>query len=124
MVVAVTKFADRVTAAAGSIDGLLGTVTTQVQDADFDAAKGAAGQIAAIALTEQSWLLSHPAKACYEPYHATAMETYAELMTTATTIAKHADEADANAIHNDVAHSHLDVSTLKQAASKAVTACA
>ena len=124
VVVAVTKFADRVTAAAGSIDGLLGTVTTQVQDADFDAAKGVADQIAAIALTEQSWLLSHPSKACYEPYHATAMETYGELLTAATTIAKHADEADANAIHNDVAHSHLDVSTLKQAASKAVTACA
>jgi hypothetical protein len=121
---AVTRFADHITAAAGSIDGLLGTIATEVQDGDFAAATNAADGIAAIALTERSWLLSHPAKACYRPYHQLAMATYGELLTSAATIATDAAAGDANSIHNDVAHSHLEVSTLKQAGAKAVIACA
>jgi hypothetical protein len=124
VVLAVTRFADRVAAAAGSIDGLLDIVANQVQAADFAAAKSAADGIAAIATTERSWLLSHPAKACYRPYHDMAMATYGDLLASATTIATNADAGDAKSIHNDVAHSHLEISTLKQAGTKALAACA
>ena len=87
-------------------------------------AKAGADEIATIAKTERSWLLAHPAAACFESFQASAFATYGDLLATATAIAQDADAGDGNAIHQEVGTSHGDVSALRQAGSKAVTACA
>ena len=121
---AATRFDDRITAAADSIDELLGSITTAVQGSDFAAAKAGAEDITATAQAERSWLVSHPPRTCYQPFHAAAMAAYAELITKAGTIAADADAGDDNAIHQDVASSHNDVASLRQAGNKAVAFCA
>jgi hypothetical protein len=118
------QFADRISAAADQIDGLLGTITTAVKEADFQGARGAAVSMAAISSTERTWLLAHPPAACYASSYDIAMTRYGDVIETATAIQAAADAADANAIHQDVGSAHGDVSALKQAGSKAVTACA
>jgi hypothetical protein len=121
---AAIQFNRRIMTAAGSIDGLLSTITTALQDADLAMAKAAADDIASIATAERAWLLSHPPAACYASFHDAALARYGELITTATAIAVDADAGDANAIHKEVASAHGDVSALKLAGSKAITACA
>jgi hypothetical protein len=110
--------------AADSIDGLLGSITTAVHDGDLPSAKTGAEEIASIATAEQSWLVSHPAAACFESFQDSALATYGFLIATATSIAQNADAGDGNAIHQEVGTSHGDVSALRQAGTKAVTACA
>jgi hypothetical protein len=121
---AATGFNDRITTAAGSIDGLLSTITTAVHDADVALAKSAADDVATIARRERSWLLAHPPAACYQSFHDAALATYGELIDTATAIANDADAGNTKAIHKEVASSHGDISALKQAGTKAITACA
>jgi hypothetical protein len=118
-----TLFNDRIVSAAGSIDGLLSTITSAVQDADLPMAAAAADDIASTAAGERSWLLAHPAAACYETFHESALGAYGDLIATASAIAQDAGAGDGNAIHREVASSHGDVSTLKQAGSKAIAAC-
>ena len=118
------KFGNRTSAAAAVIDGLLGTITTAVRDANLPAAASAANAMGATATTERSWLQSHPATACYQSVHEAAVAAYDELIATATAIAQNAEAGDANAIHPEVASSHGDVATLRQAGDKAVAACA
>jgi hypothetical protein len=120
---AAIRFNERITTAAGSIDDLVNTITTAVRDADVAVAKSAAEDIATIASTERSWLLAHPPAACYDSFQDAAFARYGELTDTATAIAHDADADDINAIHRDVASSHGDVSALKQAGSKAISAC-
>jgi hypothetical protein len=117
------QFADRISAAADQIDGYLATITTAVKGSDFQAARGAAVSMAAVSSTEQAWLLSHPPAACYASSYDTAVTRYGEVTTTATSIQSAADAADANAIHQAVGSAHGDVSALKQAGTKAITAC-
>lgn len=119
-----TRFNDRIVTATGSIDGLLSTISAAVQDSDLPTAKAGAAEVATIAMTERSWLLAHPAQACYAAFQASAVASYGELIETASAIAQDADAGDGNAIHQEVGTSHGDVSALRQAGSKAVTACA
>ena len=121
---AVTQFGNRTATAATTIDGLLNRITTAVQNADFPTAASAANEIGATATRERSWLQSHPAAACYQSIQDSAMASYGELIVTAAAIAQTAEADDANAIHPQVASSHGDVSTLRQAGNKAVAACA
>ena len=121
---AVTQFGNRTATAATTIDGLLNSITMAVQDADLPAAATAANEIGATATNERSWLQSHPAAACYQSVQESAMGAYGELIVTASAIAQTAGAGDANAIHPQVASSHGDVSTLRQAGTKAVAACA
>jgi hypothetical protein len=118
------QFADRMSAAADQIDGYLATITTAVKDADFQGARGAAVSMATVSSTERTWLQAHPPADCYASSYDTALTSYGNLIATATSIETAADAADANAIHQDVGSAHGDVSALKQAGSKAVTACA
>jgi hypothetical protein len=118
------QFADRIAAAADQIDGYLATITTAVKGADFQGAHSAAVSMAGVSSTERTWLLAHPPASCYAFSYDTAMTRYGDLLATATSIETAADAADANAIHQDVGSAHGDVSALKQAANKAVTACA
>lgn len=120
---AVTRFGNRTAVAAAAIDGLLGTITTAVQDANLPAAASAANAMGATATSERSWLQAHPALACYQRIQKSAMAAYDELIATATAIAQNAEAGDANAIHPEVASSHGDVATLRQAGDKAVAAC-
>ena len=121
---AVTQFGNRTATAATTIDGLLNTITTAVQDADLPTAATAANEIGATATRERTWLQSHPAAACYQSIQDSAMASYGELIVTAAAIAQTAEAGDANAIHPQVASSHGDVSVLRQAGTKAVAACA
>ena len=122
--IAVTRFNDRIVAAADSIDGLLASITTAVHDADLATAKAGADEIGSIASAERTWLLAHPAHACYESLQESAFATYGDLISTAAAIAADADAGDGNAIHKKVASGHGDVSALRQAGTKAITACA
>ena len=119
-----TQFNNRIMSATGSIDGLLSTISTAVQDADLPMAAAAADDIASTATRERSWLLAHPAAACYQSFRESALSGYGELIATATAIAQDAAAGDANAIHPEVASSHGAVSGLKQAGNKAIAACA
>ena len=110
--------------AADSIDGLLGIVNDAVQGSDFTGAKAAAGDIIATAQTARSWLQSHSPKACYGAVQDSAMATLGDLIAAAGDIAEHADAADGNAIHKDVANSHGEVSALRRDGNKAVSFCA
>jgi hypothetical protein len=121
---AATRFSNRIATAATSIDGLLNTISTAVQDADLPTAATAADDIATTATRERAWLLSHPAAACYQSLQESAMASYGDLIVTATTIAQTADAGDANAIHPQVASSRGDVAALRQAGNRAVAACA
>lgn len=120
---AVTQFGNRTAAAAAVIDGLLGTITTAVQDANLPMAASAANEMGATATSGRSWLQAHPALACYKPIQESAMAAYVELIATATAIVQNAEAGDANAIHPEVASSHGDVATLRQAGDKALAAC-
>lgn len=118
-----TQFGNRTAAAAAVIDGLLGTITTAVQDANLPMAASAANEMGATATSGRSWLQAHPALACYKPIQESAMAAYVELIATATAIVQNAEAGDANAIHPEVASSHGDVATLRQAGDKALAAC-
>ena len=102
----------------------MATVSSAVQDADFQGASAAASSIATISSTERSWLLANPPASCFASSYDTAVTRYGDVTATATSIEQAAEAGDANAIHQQVGGSHGDVSALKQAASKAVTACA
>ncbi|HTK43830.1 MAG TPA: hypothetical protein VL749_00560 [Patescibacteria group bacterium] len=122
--IAAGKFADRISAATGEIDGLLAAISSAVQDADFQHASAAASNIATISSTERSWLLSNPPASCFASSYDTAVTRYGDVIATATSIEQAAEAADANTIHQEVGSTHGDLSALKQAATKAVTACA
>jgi hypothetical protein len=119
-----TRFDNRITAGADSIDALLGTIADAVQADDLAAAESAAEDIEAIATADRAWLQSHPPKKCYRSFYNAALATYAELITTAIAVADDAEAGDATAIHKDVASGHADVTALRQAGNKAVTSCA
>ena len=119
-----TQFGNLMLTAAGSIDGFLDTIGSAVQDADLPTVTAAADDIATTATMERSWLLSHPAAACYESFQEAAFTAYGELIVTASAIVDDVNAGDANAIHPEVASSHGDVSMLRQAGNKAVAACA
>ena len=121
---AATRFSNRIGTAASSIDGLLGTITTAVQDADLPIAAAAAQHITSKASSERSWLLAHPAAACYRSFQESALTGYGELIVTAAAIVQDANAGNANAVHKDVAGSQSDIAMLKQAGNKAVAACA
>jgi hypothetical protein len=119
-----TQFNNRIGTATASIDGLLSTITTAVQDADLPTAAAAAHDITSKASSERSWLLTHPAAACYQPFQESALTGYGELIVTAAAIVQDANAGNANAVHKDVAGSQSDISMLRQAGNKAVAACA
>jgi hypothetical protein len=121
---AATQFNTRIAAATDTLDTLLGAITSATQDSDFAAAKSAAVKIGAIAATERSWLQSHAPAACYQTSYDSAVASYVELSATAKAISDDADAGRAGAIRNDVAKAHSDLSALKRAGTKAVTACA
>ena len=111
-------------AATDSLDTLLSAITSATQDADFAAAKFAAVKIAAIASTERSWLQSHAAAACYQSSYDSAVASYVDLSATAKAISDDADAGRAGAIRNGVAKARSDLSALKRAGTKAISACA
>lgn len=121
---AAAQFDSRVTTSADAIDGLLGSITSAVQGGDFAAAGAAADDMAARAGSDRAWLQAHPPATCYQPFQQTAVSLYGGLIDTANDIAAHADAGDDNAIGQDVAHTHGDVSALRQLGNKAVAACA
>ena len=121
---AATQFDARIATATDKLDTLLSAITSATQDSDFAAAKSAAVKIGANASTERAWLQSHAPAACYQSFYDSAIASYVELSATATAISDDADAGRAGAIRNDVARAHSDLSALKRAGSKAVTACA
>jgi hypothetical protein len=121
---AATQFNTRIVTATDALDTLLGAITSATQDSDFAAAKSAAVKIAAITTTERSWLQSHAPAGCYQSSYDSAVASYVELSATAKAISDDADASRAGAIRNDVAKAHSDLSALKRAGTKAVTACA
>jgi hypothetical protein len=98
-------------------------VSAAVQSTDLAEVKAAATKITTIAKAERSWLLAHPAKTCYAPYHDAAFEAYGELLATSKAITDDANAGDANGIHRDVASGHGEVAALRQAGNRAVAAC-
>ena len=121
---AAAAFAARVTSDANAIDALLTAITSDIQDPpDFAAAKSHAQQLENLATAGRAWLQAHAPAACYQTQHTNALDRYADLIATAVAIEADADAQNATAIHNDVASGHLDVSALKQAATKAVQDC-